>query len=71
MSTKEMIYHIIDNLSEEQLKGLLTMLTGYSEIISEAQDDAFCAKLYNEAKNDDGDSKSIEDFAEELGIALT
>lgn len=71
MSTKEKIYHIIDNLSDEQLNGLLTMLTGYTEIINEAQDNAYCAKLYQESKDDDNtDTMSVEDFANELGISI-
>ena len=71
MSTKEKIYQLIDSLSEEQLRGLLTMLTGYAKIIDEAQDDDFCAKLYEEAKNDDdSDTKSVEEFAKELGIQI-
>ena len=71
MSTKEKIYNLIDGLSEEQLNGLLTMLTGYTKIIEEAEDDAFCLELYKEAENDiDDDSKSVEDFAAELGISI-
>lgn len=71
MSTKEKIYQIIDGLSEEQLRGLLTMLTGYAEIIDEAQDNAFCAKLYEESKDDDdGETVSVEDFAKDLGINI-
>ena len=71
MSTKERIYQLIDSFSDEQLKGLLVMLTGYSEIVAEAQDDAYCAKLYQEAQaDDDSETKSIEDFAEELGIKI-
>lgn len=46
MSTKERIYQLIDGFSDEQLNGLLTMLTGYAEIVEEAQDDAYCARLY-------------------------
>lgn len=68
MSVKERIYQLIDNLTEEQLNGLLTMLTGYATIVEESQDDAYCAELYEEAKNEDGTgTKSIEDFAAELG----
>lgn len=71
MSTKEKIYQIIDGLSEEQLRGLLTMLTGYAEIIDEAQDNAFCAKLYEESKgDDDGETVSVEELAEDLGISI-
>lgn len=71
MSTKERIYHLIDGLNEEQLNGLLTMLTGYTQIIAEAEDDAYCAKLYRDAKEDEGgETTSVEDFAKELGINI-
>ena len=71
MSTKEKIYKLIDDLSDEQLNGLLTMLTGYAEIVAEAKDNAFCAKLYEEAKNDDTDGTvSVENFAKELGLDI-
>lgn len=71
MSTKEKIYQLIDGLSDEQLNGLLTMLTGYAEIVSDAQDNAYCAKLYEEAKDDDADGAvSVEDFAKELGLDI-
>ena len=71
MSTKERIYQLIDGFSDEQRNGLLTMLTGYAEIVEEAQDDAYCARLYKEAQLDpDSDTVSIEDFAEELGISI-
>ena len=71
MSTKEKIYQLIDNLSEEQLNGLLTMLTGYAEIVEETKDNAYCAKLYEESKSeDDSETTSIEDFAKELRISI-
>ena len=74
MSTKEMIYQLINDFSEDQLKDLLTMLQSLKSIISDAEDDAYCAKLYEEYKNDTSsdknDSMSIEDFANELGISL-
>ena len=47
------------------------MLKGYSEIVEEARDEAYCAELYEEAKNDASDeTKPIEDFAKELGINI-
>lgn len=70
MSTKDKIYQIIDGLSEEQLNGLLTMLTGYTKVVEEAQDDAFCAKLYEETRDDDDDAVSVEEFAKDLGINI-
>ena len=58
-------------MSDEQLKGLLTMLTGYASVVSEQQDDAYCAKLYEEAKGETEDGAvSVESFADELGISL-
>ncbi len=74
MSTKEMIYQLINDFSEEQLKDLLTMLKSLKSIVSDAEDEAYCTKLYDEYKNDTSpdknDSMSIEDFASELGISL-
>ena len=71
MSTKEKIYQLIDNLSEEQLNGLLTMLTGYAEIVEEAKDNAYCAKLYEESKSEDNsETTSIEDFAKEYIVVI-
>lgn len=74
MSTKEMIYQLINDFSEEQLKNLLTMLQSLKSIVSDAEDDAYCSKLYDEYKkdtsSDKSDSMSIEDFANELGICL-
>lgn len=74
MSTKEMIYQLINDFSEEQLKELLTMLQSLKSIVADAEDDAYCVKLYdeyiNDASDDKADSMSIEDFASELGIYL-
>ena len=74
MSTKEKIYSMIDGFTEEQLQGLLTMLTGYNKIIVEAEDDAYCETLYREYEKDSEvdktDNIGIEDFAKELGIEL-
>lgn len=72
MSVKEQIYQIVDGLTDEQLKGLLTMLTGYNEMLAAAQDDAYCTKLYQEyaqdSTEDRADNIPLEDFASELGI---
>lgn len=74
MSTKEMIYQLINDFSEEQLKDLLTMLQSLKSIVTDAEDEAYCVKLYDEYENDispdKNDSMSIEDFASELGICL-
>lgn len=74
MSTKEKIFNLIDGFTEEQLEDLLTMLQSLKHIVTDAEDDAYCKKLYAEYKNDtsadSSDNMSIEAFAQELGIEL-
>lgn len=73
MSTKEMIYNLIDGFSETQLKGVLVMLEGLQSVISESEDDAYCKKLYDDYKanaDDNEELTEISDFAKELGIEL-
>ncbi len=73
MSTKEMIYNLIDGFSETQLKGVLVMLEGLKSVISESEDDAYCKKLYDDYKasaDNDEQLMEISDFAKELGIKL-
>lgn len=68
-----MIYNLINDFSEEQLKELLNMLQSLKHIVSDAEDDAYCNKLYNDYKADseeDDDKMSIEQFAAELGVKL-
>lgn len=73
MSAKEKIINLINDFSEEQLEELLTMLQSLRRIVDDAEDDAYCQKLYDEYKNNPSDSSenvSLEDFANELGINL-
>ena len=69
-----MIYQLLNDFSEEQLKDILTMLKSLKNIVEDAEDEAYCVKLYNEYKNDSSDNNedrmSLENFAEELGICL-
>ena len=49
------------------------MLQSLRHIVDDAEDDAYCQKLYDEYKNNPSDSSenvSLEDFANELGINL-
>jgi hypothetical protein len=68
MSTKDKIYSLIDDCTEEQLLQLLSLL----ESQKEAEDDAFCQQLLQEYfdENDQNttDFVSLEDVASELGI---
>ena len=73
MSAKEKIINLINDFSEEQLEELLTMLQSLRHIVDDAEDDAYCQKLYDEYKNNPSDSSenvSLEDFANELGINM-
>lgn len=72
MSTKEMIYELINGFSDEQLKNVLSMLESLKNIVDEAEDEAYCNKLYDDYKADEAtsDTVNIEDFAKELGIEL-
>lgn len=75
MSIKEMIYNIIDNFTDEQLKQVLSMLGSIKKIIDEEKsDDEFCNNLLTEYLSDSSadkhDTISLDDFAEELGIDL-
>lgn len=68
-----MIYHLIDGFTEAQLKGVLTMLEGLQSVVSEAEDDAYCNRLYDNYKattDDNEELTELSDFAKELGIEL-
>ena len=74
MSTKEKINSIIDSFSEMQLKNVLSMLENLKALIDDAEDEAYCNKLYDDYKADpDTDDGEIElsTFANELGISLS
>ena len=73
MSTKEQIYQLIDNFSESQLRGILTILEGLQNVVAETEDDAYCARLYDNYKAEqetDEELSDITDFAKELGVTL-
>lgn len=74
MSTKEKIFNLINGFTDEQLEDLLTMLQSLKHIVTDAEDDAYCKKLYDEYKSDtsadSSDNMSFEAFAQELGIEL-
>lgn len=67
MSTKEIAYSILDNLSEEELKAFVLLF-------GDKADDAFCKKMVKDYMDDSDpekhDSISLEDYAKELGIDL-
>lgn len=75
MSTKEMIYNMIDGFSEEQLVQVCALLSSVKKMLDEeAEDDAFCQKMLDDYRNDADlhkhDSVTLDEFAKELGINL-
>lgn len=73
MSTKEKIYSLIDTFPETQLGGILSILEDLHKVISEAEDDAYCSRLYDDykaANPTDEELTDITELAAELGIAL-
>ena len=70
MSTKELVYNLIDKLTESQLQGLVMLLQGYvSSDIEEIEPDEWDLKMIKQAEEEnDGETISLESFAKELGI---
>ena len=69
-----MINTLIDSFSEAQLKNVLSMLENLKAIVDEAEDDAYCNKLYDDCKSETEpaeDSVELSEFAKELGISLS
>jgi len=70
---------MLNNFGEEQLSNVAAMLKSMKKMfdtaIEEANDDAFCHKLYQDYLIDPDpekdDAMTINDFAESLGITLT
>lgn len=70
MSTKERVYHIIDKLSEEQLKGFIMLFKDFD--ISDDEDNPNSETQsvlndVNENKNIVGSFSSVNDLMEDLG----
>ena len=72
MSNREKCYTIIDSFSEEQLANIAALLSTAKTLADDSADNAYCLRLYAEyqADTDKGEPESIEDFAQNLGIAL-
>ena len=71
MSTKEKCISILDSFSEAQLVNVLSILQAAQNAIEEAEDEAFCASLYEDYLNSEKEEAvPIESLAAELGIAL-
>lgn len=69
MSTKERVYHIIDKLSEEQLKGLIMLLKDFDVSDDEDSPNSETQSVLNdvnENKNLVGPFSSVKDLMEDL-----
>ena len=73
MSNKEKCIAILNEMAEEQLANIATILEAAKRAIDEAADDAFCESLYKqyEADPDKGEAISIEEAARQLGVDLS
>ena len=74
MSEREQVLEIIDAMPEYRLAGLLAFLRAFTEIpnADEADDDAFCQKMYEDYLNDPerGDFVPFADVLKECGVTL-
>jgi hypothetical protein len=74
MSNREKCIAILDGLTDTQLESIAAILQAAKDAIIEAEDNAFCAKLYQDYLNDPDprkhDTVAIEDLAKELGVTL-
>lgn len=69
-----MINTLIDGFSEAQLKNVLAMLENLKAMVDEAEDDAYCNKLYDDYKADDDTTDGaveLSEFAKDIGITLS
>ena len=62
MSGNEKLRMYADRLTDEQANIVVGMIEGYLHALEEALDDAFCAKLLEEARNDT--MAEFDDFAD-------
>ncbi|MDR0868244.1 MAG: hypothetical protein LBP75_07190 [Planctomycetota bacterium] len=53
MSNRERCLSLIKSFSEEQLAAITRMLESVAVLTAEADDDAFCRRLYRDYQNDD------------------
>lgn len=70
MSTREMVYSLIDRLNDVQLEAIMGVLNQFSiPEYNEVEPDEWDLEMIKRAEEEnDGETTSIEDFAKELGI---
>lgn len=67
MSTKEIAYNLIDNMTEEQLKGFI-MLFGSHTNIPEEEPDELDMALIADSMIDNDETMSLDEFVKTLEI---
>ncbi|MDE7098040.1 MAG: hypothetical protein K2O60_02715 [Ruminococcus sp.] len=67
MSTREIAYNLIDNMTEEQLKGFI-MLFGNLMNIPEEEPDEFDMALIADSMTDNEETMSLDEFVKTLWI---
>jgi hypothetical protein len=72
MSNREKCIAILDSFNEHQLANIANMLQAALDAVSEAADDTFCNKLYDDyqADPDKGQFVSLTEAAKLLGVEL-
>lgn len=71
MSTREMVYSLIDKLNEAQLNAVMGILNQFSiPKYNEVEPDETDLKMIAEAEADDSEPMPIEEYAKSLGIDL-
>lgn len=67
MSTKEIAYNLIDNMTEEQLTAFI-MLFGNRMSIPEEKPDKLDMALIADSMTDNDETMSLDEFVKTLGI---
>ncbi|MDR1159276.1 MAG: hypothetical protein LBK69_01440 [Syntrophomonadaceae bacterium] len=69
MSNKERCITLIDRFSESQLTAVISILENIAKLSEEAEDEAFCLRLAEQAKlEDDGSETSAESLRRKYEI---
>ena len=70
MSTREMAYNILADLSEEKVKAFITLFGRCFDDIEEEEPDEFDKELIADSLIDNDESMPLEDFINSLGIDI-
>lgn len=70
MSTREMAYSILSDLSEEQIEKFIALFGRSLDDIEEEEPDEFDLELIADSMVDNNESMPLEDFISSLGIDI-